>query len=84
MPGGARGAGAGFAAGVLKGRRLNAYPACAPEVELAGGSFVSVEMTAAVVDGSLVTAPAWPAHPEWLAKFLGVLDHHLAKKPEMA
>lgn len=24
------------AAGILKGRKLNAYPACAPEVELAG------------------------------------------------
>ena len=25
------------------------------------------------VDGNLVTAPAWPAHPAWLAKFLEVL-----------
>ncbi|MGD0367224.1 MAG: DJ-1/PfpI family protein [Acidobacteriaceae bacterium] len=68
------------AAGVLKGRRVSAYPACAPEVELAGGTFAPVEMTAAVIDRNLVTAPAWPAHPEWLAKFLNVLNEHLAAK----
>jgi protease I len=62
------------AAGVLKGRKLNAYPACAPEVELAGGTYVSVDMTSAVVDGNLVTGPAWPAHPVWLARFLEVLE----------
>src|ERR1039457_6302621 len=33
------------AAGVLKGRKLNAYPACAPEVELAGGTFVPVDFS---------------------------------------
>jgi len=68
------------AAGVLKGRRVSAYPACAPEVELAGGSYAPVEMTAAVIDGNLVTAPAWPAHPAWLAKFLTVLNEHLAAR----
>jgi protease I len=30
-------------------------------------------MTDAVVDSNLVTAPAWPAHPKWLAAFLNVL-----------
>jgi protease I len=65
------------AAGVLKGRKLNCYPACAPEVELAGGTFVSIDFTDAVVDGKLVTGPAWPAHPIWLAKFLVVLEAHL-------
>ena len=65
------------AAGVLKGRRLNAYPACAPEVELAGGTFVPVDFSDAVVDGNLVTGPAWTAHPVWLAKFLQVLEEHL-------
>jgi len=66
------------AAGVLKGRKLNAYPACAPDVELAGGTYISVEMTDAVVDGNLVTGPAWPAHPAWLARFLEVLESRLA------
>ena len=61
------------AAGVLKGRSCTAYPACGPEVELAGGEFVSIDVTAAHVDGNLVTAPAWPAHPQWLAEFIKVL-----------
>ncbi len=65
------------AAGVIKGKRLNAYPACAPEVELAGGIFELVDFSDAVVDGKLVTGPAWTAHPVWLARFLEVLERHL-------
>jgi len=61
------------AAGVIKDRKVSAYPACAPEVRLAGGEYLDVPIDRAVVDGMLVTAPAWPAHPDWLAKFLGVL-----------
>lgn len=61
------------AADVIEGRRCSAYPACAPEVEAAGGTFVDVEMSEAVTDGKLVTAPAWPAHPAWIAQFLEVL-----------
>jgi protease I len=61
------------AAGVLAGRRLTAYPAVGPDVTLAGGTYVEVPVTDAVVDGNLVTAPAWPAHPKWLAAFLTVL-----------
>jgi protease I len=67
------------AAGVIKDKRLNAYPACQPDVELAGGTFVPLEITGAVADGKLVTGPAWPAHPAWLAKFLEVLEQHLSK-----
>lgn len=61
------------AAGVVKGRRLTSYPAVGPDVTVGGGEFVSVNVDKAVVDGNLVTAPAWPAHPEWLAKFLEVM-----------
>jgi protease I len=61
------------AADVVRGRSLSAYPACAPEVRMAGGEYVAVPMDKAHVDGNLVTAPAWPAHPDWLAKFLVVL-----------
>ena len=61
------------AADVVRGRSLSAYPACAPEVRAAGGEYVDVPMDGAHVDGNLVTAPAWPAHPAWLAKFLTVL-----------
>jgi len=61
------------AAKVLQGRKCSCYPAIAPDVELAGGRYVEVAMTDAVVDGNLVTGPAWPANPAWLAKFLHVL-----------
>lgn len=61
------------AAGVLKGKRCSCYPAVGPEVTQAGGTFVDVVVTEAVVDGNLVSGPAWPAHPAWLAKFLVVL-----------
>lgn len=61
------------AAGILKGRTLTAYPAVGPEVNSAGGTYINVPTNKAVVDGNLVTAPAWPAHPDWLAKFLSVL-----------
>lgn len=68
------------AARVISGKRVSAYPACAPEVELAGGVYAAIGMTDAVADGNLVTGPAWTAHPAWLAKFLTVLDHSLAEK----
>jgi protease I len=61
------------AAGVLEGRKCSCYPAVGPDVTRAGGTFVDVGMTGALVDGNLVTGPAWPAHPAWLAKFLTVL-----------
>lgn len=61
------------AADVLRGRRCTAYPACGPEVTLAGGKFVAVGWEEAIVDGNLVTAPAWTAHPKWLAEFLRLL-----------
>ena len=61
------------AAGVLKGRSCTAYPACGPDVTLAGGKYVEVPVDDVHVDGNLVTAPAWPAHPRWLAAFLKVL-----------
>ncbi len=61
------------ATGLLKGRQVSAYPACRIEVELAGATYMDIPLGAAVRDGNLVTAPAWPAHPAWLAKFLEVL-----------
>ncbi|KAF3887556.1 MULTISPECIES: DJ-1/PfpI family protein [Nostocales] len=61
------------AADVLQGKSCTAYPACSPDVRLAGGTYVNVPVDEVVVDGNLVTAPAWPAHPRWLAAFLKVL-----------
>ncbi len=61
------------AAGVLGGKACSAYPAVGPDVTRAGGTYVDIPVDKAHVDGNLVTAPAWPAHPDWLAKFLQVL-----------
>ena len=61
------------AAGVLKGKACTAYPAVGPDVTCAGGKYVGIPVDKAHVDGKLVTAPAWPAHPDWLANFLKVL-----------
>lgn len=61
------------AAKVIEGRTVSAYPACAPEVELAGATYAEIAVDSAVTDGNLVTAPAWPAHPAWLAQFHKVL-----------
>ena len=61
------------AANVLEGRKCTCYPAVSPDVALAGGTYAEVAITEAVVDGNLVTGPAWPAHPAWLREFLHVL-----------
>ena len=62
-------------AGVLKGRTCTAYIAVKPDVEGAGAKWCAINetFTNACTDGNLVTAPAWPAHPEWIAAFLKVL-----------
>ncbi|MBK9171208.1 MAG: DJ-1/PfpI family protein [Bryobacterales bacterium] len=61
------------AAGALQGRSCSCYPAVAPEVTAAGGTYVALAMDQAHTDGVLVTAPAWPAHPAWMRQFLTVL-----------
>lgn len=61
------------AAGVLAGRSCTAYPAVGPDVTSAGGTYKPIGIDEAFVDGAIVTAPAWPAHPKWLAEFLRVL-----------
>jgi protease I len=63
------------AAQVLEGRLCTAYPAVKPEVVAAGARWgeVNETFTNAHVEGNLVTAAAWPAHPEWMRKFLQLL-----------
>lgn len=61
------------AADVIKGKTLTAYPACGPEMMIAGANYKDVQPTEVVVDGNLVTSPAWPGHQKWLAAFLEVL-----------
>ncbi len=68
------------AAGVVKGRRVSAYPAVGPEVTVAGGEYADIQVNEAVIDGNLVSAPAWPAHPEWLAKFFQVLGTKIVEE----
>jgi deglycase len=63
------------AAEVLEGRLCTAYPAVKPEVVRAGAQWgeLNQTLTNAHVEGNLVTAAAWPAHPEWMRKFLELL-----------
>jgi protease I len=61
------------AAGVLRGRTCSCYPAVGPDVIAAGGTTPDIAIDAAYTQGNLVTAPAWPAHPAWLAQFLTLL-----------
>jgi len=61
------------AADALRGKTCSAYPAVGPDVNRAGGTWVDIPLDQAHVDGNLVSAPAWPAHPAWLAKFLELL-----------
>lgn len=58
------------AAGVLKDRECTAYPACAPDVEMAGGTYIETSIDGVHVQGNLVTSPAWPAHPAMLSEFI--------------
>jgi protease I len=61
------------AADVVRDKDITGYPACGPEVKQAGGRWTDIALDQAIADEGLVTAPAWPAHPAWLAKFLEVL-----------
>jgi protease I len=66
------------AADVIRGKRISAYPACAPEVRLAGGEYADIKLDEAVIDGNFITAPVWTAHSQWLAQFLVVLGTKIA------
>ena len=65
------------AAGVLQGRRCTCYPAVSADVWAAGATYIEVPMDQVCIDKNLVSAPAWPAHPAWLAAFLTVLGTKL-------
>lgn len=65
-------------ADVVRGRALTCYPAVSPEIAAAGGTYEDVAIDAAFTDGNIVTAPAWPAHPQWLAQFLDVLGTEIS------
>lgn len=61
------------AANVVKGRKLTAYPAVGPEVEIAGGELQNIPADGVYVDGNLVTSPAWPAHANFIREFLKIM-----------
>jgi len=65
------------AAGVLKGRKLTAYPAVGPEITLAGAQYQEIKVDQAFVDGNLVTSPAWPGHPAFMREFIKLLGGKL-------
>lgn len=62
------------AAEVLCGRKLTCYPACSPDIKLAGGTYIEVAPDEAVVDGNLVTSPAWPGNTAILREFIKLLE----------
>jgi protease I len=66
------------AAGVLKGRSCTALDACGPEVRMAGGDYVEIPVDKAHVDGKLITSPAWPGQPAFLAALLKALGAKIA------
>ena len=68
------------AAGVVAGRTVSSYPAVGPEVTLGGGHAAGIAVDEAVTDGNLVSAPAWPAHPAWIAQFLAVLGTRIVQE----
>lgn len=63
------------AAGVVEGVSCCAYPTIQPEIEAVGGTYVqaNANFDNAHVDRNFVTAPAWPAHPNWIRAFLELL-----------
>ncbi|HJA77212.1 MAG TPA: DJ-1/PfpI family protein [Candidatus Desulfovibrio gallistercoris] len=67
-------------AGVLKGKTCTCYAAVKPDVVDAGATWTDSNETAsnAVVSGHLVTAPAWPAHPAWIAAFVKLLGAQIS------
>lgn len=65
--------------GVLTGKRVGALGACEPEVRLAGGTYVDLSPTEALVDGNMVSAKGWTALAAFMRECLKVLGteiHH--------
>ncbi|MBE8720503.1 DJ-1/PfpI family protein [Sphingobacterium pedocola] len=58
---------------VLQGRTLTAYVAVGPDIELAGGTWKNIPADQSIVDGNLVTSPAWPGHQAILKDFYKLL-----------
>lgn len=59
--------------GVGRGKRVGALGACEPEVTLAGGTYVDLSPTEALVDGNMVSAKGWTALAAFMRECLKVL-----------
>ncbi len=59
--------------GVVRGKRVGALGACEPEVILAGGEYVDLSPTEALVDGNMVSAKGWTALAAFIRECLNVL-----------
>jgi protease I len=59
--------------GVVRGKRVCALGACEPEVALAGGTYVDLSPTEALVDGAMVSAKGWTALAAFMRECLKVL-----------
>lgn len=59
--------------GLLKGRKLTAYPSVEPELIASDAEFVNVEGDIAVTNGNLVTSQSWATHISIFKAFLEVL-----------
>jgi protease I len=59
--------------GVVRGKKVAALGACAPEVELAGGTYIDVAPTEAYVDGTMVSAKGWTGLAAFIRECLKVL-----------
>ncbi|TPX58031.1 hypothetical protein SpCBS45565_g08092 [Spizellomyces sp. 'palustris'] len=71
------------AAKVLQGTECTGYPACAPEIELAGGKYKQVPATDAVVHGNFVSSPAWPGHQALLKEFVKMLGVEIVHRKKV-
>jgi protease I len=56
--------------GLIRGRRVSAFPPLQSDIEAAGGEFVDGKD---VVDGNMVSATGWPDLAEWSKAFLELL-----------
>ncbi|CAD8121954.1 unnamed protein product [Paramecium sonneborni] len=68
------------AVGGIEGKKLTCYPACKFEVTKQGGIYEKVGYDEVVVDGNIVTSPAWPGHANAFREFVKLLGVTITHK----
>lgn len=66
--------------GVLRGKQVAGLVACAPEVRLAGGTFIELSPTEVFVDGTMVSALGWTALAPFMRECLNVLGTRITHR----